>query len=82
MLAIADFQEHILPHLSSISTHTALTERDPKAVFQKITTLRGFLREERVWADALNDASSGLATQGWGKAKTFEEHSEEALMSA
>ena len=37
----------------------ALTERDPKAVFQKITTLQGLLREECVWADALNDASSG-----------------------
>jgi ubiquitin-protein ligase len=65
LTAIADFQKHI-------GINRALT-RDPVVIFKQVTTLRELQREERVWANELNDASSGMATQGWGKAETFEE---------
>lgn len=73
--AIEDFQKHILKRSSSV-----LAGRNPKVAFQDVTTLRGLLREERVWADALNNASSRPATQMWGKAETFQEHSQRLLL--
>jgi len=66
LTAIADFQKHI-------GINMALT-RDPEVIFEHVTTLQELQREERVWANELNDASSGVATQGWGRAETFEEH--------
>jgi hypothetical protein len=66
--AIADFQKHI-------ELHKALTE-DPKIAFKQVVTQGELLREERVWADRLDDASSGMVTQAWGRAETFEEHTQ------
>jgi len=80
--AITDFMEHILQYrsLQQISSMAIfaplLAGRDLPAVFKEVTTLRGLLRKEREWADSLNDASSHMATQGWGRAETSKEHSQ------
>jgi hypothetical protein len=66
--AIADFRKHI-------GLHKALTE-DPIIAFKQVETQGELLKEEREWADRLNDASSGMVTQAWGRAETFEEHTQ------
>jgi hypothetical protein len=65
--AINDFQQHI-------GLQRALTE-NLNVALKQVRTQGELLREERIWADKLNDASSGMATQAWGKAETFEERS-------
>ena len=64
--AIADFQKHI-------DLNKALTE-NPNIAFKDVFTHGELIREERVWADKLNDASLGVVTQAWGRAETFQEH--------
>jgi ubiquitin-protein ligase len=66
--AIADFEEHI-------GLHKALT-KDPNIAFKQVVTQGELQREERAWANELNDASSGMIAQGWGRVETCEEHSQ------